>query len=178
MRKPAGICYAQGRAASPSQNEIGRGNALEAAMIGIIRCMLALAALVAAPSTSALAAEQVDLLLALGEACNDTGEGRRTLEEVAPVALAAAEALFDSIADFLAEHQFAIEGVGHGLPRNIVFGGAEAAGQNHDPGMIQGRLHGICQQLPIVADDQLPAHFDAQRVQLIGDIQRIGVDAL
>src|SRR6266851_2158176 len=65
MRKPAGICYAQGRAASPSQNEIGRGNALEAAMIGIIRCTLALAALVATPSTMALAAEQVDLLLAL-----------------------------------------------------------------------------------------------------------------
>ena len=34
-------------------------------MIGIIRCMLALAALVATPGTSALAAEQVDLLLAL-----------------------------------------------------------------------------------------------------------------
>src|ERR1700704_1797246 len=65
MRKPAAICYAQRRAASPSQNEIGRGNALEAAMIGIIRCMLALAALVATPSTTALAAEQVDLLLAL-----------------------------------------------------------------------------------------------------------------
>ena len=30
----------------------------------------------------------------------------------------------------------------------------------------------------IVADDQLAAHFDAQRVQLIGDEQRIGVDAL
>src|ERR1700730_6819405 len=65
MRKPAGICYARRRAASPSQNEIGRGNALEAAMIGIIRCMLALAALVLTPSTLAFAAEQVDLLLAL-----------------------------------------------------------------------------------------------------------------
>jgi hypothetical protein len=65
MRKPAGIGYARGRAASPSQNEIGRGNAMEAAMIGVIRCMLAVAALVVTPGTFAFAAEQVDLLLAL-----------------------------------------------------------------------------------------------------------------
>jgi hypothetical protein len=65
MRMPAGICYDEGQAASPSPNEIGRGDALEAAMIGIIRCMLALAALVLTPSTLAFAAEQVDLLLAL-----------------------------------------------------------------------------------------------------------------
>src|SRR5712692_2217077 len=65
MRKPTGICYAQARTASQSRNEIGRGNALEAAMIGIIRCMMALAALVVTPGTLASAAEQVDLLLAL-----------------------------------------------------------------------------------------------------------------
>src|SRR3977135_4558092 len=65
MRTPIGIGYAQGWAASPSQNEIGRGNAMEAAMIGVIRCMLAVAAVLLTPSTFAFAAEQVDLLLAL-----------------------------------------------------------------------------------------------------------------
>src|SRR5256885_15812144 len=65
MRKPAEICYVRCRAASPSQNEISRGHALEAAMSWIIRSVLALAALALGPSTLAWAAEQVDLLLAL-----------------------------------------------------------------------------------------------------------------
>ena len=68
--------------------------------------------------------------------------------------------------------------VGHRLARHVVFGGAEAAGQDHDAGMAQRGLDGVGQQRAIVADDQLPPHFDAQRVQLIGDVQRIGVDAL
>ena len=79
-------------------------------------------------------------------------------------ALAAAEPLLDSIADFLTENEFTAQGVGHRLTRHIVFGGAEAAGQNHDSGVAQGGLHGVGEQRTIVADDQLPAHLDAERI--------------
>src|SRR5438552_12207369 len=44
--------------------------------------------------------------------------------------------------------------------------------------MTQRGLHGVGQQRAIVANDQLPAHFDAECIQLIGDVQRIGVNAL
>jgi hypothetical protein len=52
-------------AASSSRTDIGRGGAMEAAMIRLVRCMLALAALVLILTTFAGAAEQVDLLLVL-----------------------------------------------------------------------------------------------------------------
>ena len=68
---------------------------------------------------------------------------------------------------------------GDGVARDVVFGGPEAAGEDHDCGARHGlRAPGVGQAVAVVADDALGDHFDAEVVQLRGEVERVGVDAL
>ena len=66
---------------------------------------------------------------------------------------------------------------GHGLARQIVFCGAEAAAEDQNVGTKQAVLRGGYQAAQIVADDALENYVDAQQVELFGEVQRVGVHA-
>ena len=80
--------------------------------------------------------------------------------------LAAAKRCASAVGDFGVEDQLAVERLGHGLAGDVVFGGSEAAGEDHDGGAARSWRDGVGQAVAIVADDALGDHFDAQVVQL------------
>ena len=88
------------------------------------------------------------------------------------------EALRQPVGDVGVEDQLAVERLGDGVAGDIVLGGAEAAGENHDGGAAHGLAHLRGQAVAVVADDALGDHFDAEFVQLGGEIERVGVDAI
>ena len=53
--------------------------------------------------------------------------------------LAASEALLERLGDFGMEDQLAVERLGDGLAREVVFGRPEAAGEDHDLGAARPR---------------------------------------
>src|ERR1039458_5559990 len=57
-------------------------------------------------------------------------------------------------------------------------GGAEAAGENQDGRAAHGLAHLGAQAVAAVADDALGDHFDAELVQLSGEVERVGIDAI
>ncbi len=94
------------------------------------------------------------------------------------LALAAAEALFDGVVEILSEDQWPAQRFGHGFACEIVLGRAQASRENDDL-RVRKRLAGGCgEQGAVVSDDQLAAHLHSQRVELIGEEQRVGVQAL
>ena len=71
-----------------------------------------------------------------------------------------------------------IEMRGHHLARQIIVGGAKPAGEDHDAMPRQGVRHVRAQFVAVVADDRLERHRDAQLVEDLRDVQRIGVGLL
>ncbi len=65
---------------------------------------------------------------------------------------------------------------GHRVAREIVFGRAQAAGQHDDLRARHSAQNGVGEPRALVADYGLAHHFHAQRVELIGEIERIGVE--
>ena len=61
--------------------------------------------------------------------------------------------------------------------RHIVVGGSQAAGAHHEVGTRQRRTKHVRELLAIVAGDALHHDVDAQRVHLLGNEQRVRVDA-
>ena len=79
---------------------------------------------------------------------------------------------------FGVEDEFAVERLGDGVAGDIVFGGSEAAGENQDGGAAHGLAHLGGQAIAVVADDALGDHFDAELVQLRGEVERVGIEAI
>ena len=94
------------------------------------------------------------------------------------LAIGGGEALRQPIGNGGIEDKFAVKRLGDGFAGDIVFGGSEAAGENQDGGAGQGLPHLGGHAFAIVADDALGDHFDAELVQLRGEIERVGIDAL
>ena len=88
------------------------------------------------------------------------------------------EALRQRVGNVGVEGQFAAERLGHGIAGDVVLGGSEAAGENQDGGAAHGVAHLRGQAVAVVADDALGDHFDAELVQLIGEVERVGVEAI
>ena len=85
------------------------------------------------------------------------------------------EALFEFCHDLRIALQFQSERVGHRFARQIVFGGAEAAGENNDVRTPHGKFSGCGQSFEVVAHNALEAHFNAQFIQFFGEVERVGV---
>ena len=66
---------------------------------------------------------------------------------------------------------------GHGLAGEIVFGGSEAAAEDENVGAEQAVLCCGNEAPPIVADDTLENYVDAQQIELLGEVERVGVHA-
>ncbi len=75
-------------------------------------------------------------------------------------------------------HHVAAEDSGERLFRDVVFRGAEAAGDDHRVGGAQGTLYGLSDLPPVVAHGEFPYHGESRFVQPCGDPCRIGVDDL
>ena len=67
------------------------------------------------------------------------------------------------------------ERLGGGFAGQVVFGGAQAAHQDDDVGAAQRGSNGIHQILAAVADDGLEGNRDANLVELLGQVERVGV---
>ena len=88
------------------------------------------------------------------------------------------EALFQSFGEGRVKNQLAVQRLSRGFARQIVLGGAEAAGNNQDAGSGKRAPDGIGKPLAVVADHGLGDHFHSQVVQLGGEVKGIGIDAL
>jgi hypothetical protein len=93
-------------------------------------------------------------------------------------ALGLGEALFEPLGEVGTEYELAIERHGDGFARDVVLGGAEAAREDDDGGAGDGATDGVGEGFTVVADHRLGAHFHAQVIQLAGEPERVGVDAL
>ena len=78
---------------------------------------------------------------------------RLPLVDFRHLALELREALLQRFGDFGMEDQLAVERGGHGVAREIVLGGPQAAGEDHDFGARDGAAHGVRQAVQVVADD-------------------------
>ena len=91
---------------------------------------------------------------------------------------AAGETLLQASQDFRIAPQLQAERFGNGFAGQIVFGGAEAAAEDHDVGAKQAVLGRRHQPAEIVADDAFENYVDAQQVELLGKVERVGVHAV
>ena len=89
-----------------------------------------------------------------------------------------AKALSDGVAEVFAENQFAAGGGGDGVAREVVFGGSEAAGEDHEFDAVERFADGGGEEVAVVAHDQFAADFDAESVELVRDEEGVRVDAL
>ena len=71
-----------------------------------------------------------------------------------------------------------VEGVGDALAGEVVFGGAEAAGEDDDVGAAEGDADGGGEVVAVVADDGLEGDGDAEVVEAGGEVERVGVLAM
>ena len=88
------------------------------------------------------------------------------------------EALFELRNDLGIALQFQTQRVGHRFARQVIFSGAEAAGENDDVGTPHGEFGGRGQPFGVVAHNALEAHFNAQVVQFFGEVKRVRVLAM
>ncbi len=91
-------------------------------------------------------------------------------------AVEALEALFEPIADFLREDEFAPEGGGGGVARDVVFCGAESTCEDDELRAQQTGLDLIGKAFAAIANHALLDDFDAKIVELGGEKERIGVE--
>jgi hypothetical protein len=71
-----------------------------------------------------------------------------------------------------------VEGVGDALAGEVVFGGAEAAGEQDDVGAAERDADGFGEVGAVVADDGLEGDGDAEVVETGGEIEGVGVLAM
>ena len=69
------------------------------------------------------------------------------------------------------------ESFGHCFPGKVIFGGSETAAENHDLRTKQRMLRGRNQALEIIADHALENYFNAQLIDLLGEIERVRIHA-
>ena len=70
------------------------------------------------------------------------------------------------------------EGLGNGLPGEIVFGRPKTTAENYDIGAEQRMLRGSNQPPQVVSHDALENDVNSQLVELIREIQGIGIHAV
>ena len=70
------------------------------------------------------------------------------------------------------------EGFGDGFAGEVVFGGAEAAAEDEDVGAEESVLRGRHEAAAVVADDAFEDYIDAEQVELLGEVERVGVHAV
>jgi hypothetical protein len=94
------------------------------------------------------------------------------------LAVGARETALQRLGDFGMEDQFAAQRLGYGFARDVVLGGAKAAGEDRNLRARERLAEGAGETVEVVADDALAGYFDTQVVQLAGEIERVGIDAL
>ena len=85
------------------------------------------------------------------------------------------EAAFQAGDNFRVAAQFQTQGIGHGFAREVVFGGSQAAHENHNSGARKREAGRAREMFAVVADDGLENHIDAQQVELFREVEGIRV---
>ena len=88
------------------------------------------------------------------------------------------EALFKSRDHVRIALQFQPQRIGHRFARQVIFRGAKAARENDNVRTPHREFGGRSQSFAVVAHNALEAHFNAQFIQLFGEIERVGVLAM
>ena len=68
-----------------------------------------------------------------------------------------------------------VEGLGEALAGEVVFGGAEAAGEEDDVGAVERDGDGRGEVIAVVADDGLEGDRYAEVVEACGEVEGVGV---
>ena len=89
--------------------------------------------------------------------------------------LARGEAFVESGEDGVVGVKADVECGGGGLAGEVVFGGAEAAGEDDDVGAGDGDEGGAGEMGEVVADDGLEGDLDAEVVEALGEVEGVGV---
>ena len=71
-----------------------------------------------------------------------------------------------------------VEGVGDALAGEVVFRGAEAAGEQKDVGAVERDTDGVGEVRTVVADDGFEGDGDAEVVETAREVERVGVLAV
>jgi len=100
------------------------------------------------------------------------------LVDLGHLAVGPRETMFERLGDLGIKDEVAAERLGHGCACDVVFGGAEAARDDHDFRPLARLADGSGETVAVVADHALGDYFDAQVVHLTGEIERVGIDAL
>lgn len=110
------------------------------------------------------------------------GAARRDERLIAVQAVVFDSACFEHaphvVGDGLIAYEPGAEELGEGLFRDVVLGGAEAAGQDDYVALVHGPFYGLGDLLALVADRCALPDDDARIVQVTGDRRRIGIHDL
>ena len=68
-----------------------------------------------------------------------------------------------------------VEGLGEALAGEVVFGGAEAAGEKDDVGAGERSVNGGDEMIAVVADDGLEGDDDTEVIEAGGEVEGVGV---
>ncbi len=89
--------------------------------------------------------------------------------------LAGGVALVEVGDDGVVAVELEVEGCGDGFAGEVVFGGAEAAGEEDDVGAGDGDADGGGEVGEVVADDGFEGDGDAEVVESLGEVEGVGV---
>ena len=78
----------------------------------------------------------------------------------------------------IGDHDFAVDGLSDGIARDVVFSRPKTAGENDDLRAADSATDGFGQAVTVVANDTLGRDFYPERIELLGQKQRIGIDTL
>ena len=87
------------------------------------------------------------------------------------------EARLQGLEDRRVAHEAPAQGRGRGLAREVVLGGPEAAGGDHEVGPGERGPEGRLEEAGVVGHGDPRAHFDAQLGEPLGDPEGVGVRA-
>src|SRR5580765_3037159 len=91
---------------------------------------------------------------------------------------AVCEALFQFREEFIVAMKGDTERFGDRLTRQVVFRGTEPTAEYQDVRTKESVLSGRDQVTKIISDNALEDYVDAEQIELLGQIKRVGIDAM
>jgi len=89
--------------------------------------------------------------------------------------VAGGEAVVERLEESFVAVELEVESLGEALAGEVVFGGAEAAGEKDDVGAVEGDADRGGEVLAVVADDGLEGDGNAEVVETGGEVEGVGV---
>jgi hypothetical protein len=89
--------------------------------------------------------------------------------------VARGETLGEGLEESIVAVELKVKSFGEALASEVVFGGAEAAGEEDDVGAVESDADGRGEVLAVVADNGLEGYGDAEVIEARGEVEGVGV---